>query len=214
MINTIVTGAAGRMGQRLVSLVQESSFLHLSGAIEMIGHPSVGRDVGEIIGCGHLGVAIQENLDTLLQQSDVIIDFTAPEATLINLEKSIVRNKAMVIGTTGFSQDDLLTLKRLAPSIPCVFAPNMSVGINVLLNIVGKVAHALGEEYNIEVIEAHHNQKKDAPSGTALKLAEVLAEGMAWNLQEVGVYARHGLVGKTQKQRNRNPNGSSRGYHR
>ena len=196
MTNTIVTGAAGRMGQRLVSLVQKSSTLQLSGAIEMSGHPAVGRDVGEIIGCGHLGIAIQENLDTLLQQSDVIIDFTAPQATLVNLEKSIVRDKAMVIGTTGFSQDDLLTLKKLAPSIPCVFAPNMSVGINVLLNIVGKVAHALGEEYNIEVIEAHHNQKKDAPSGTALKLAEVLAEGMAWNLQEVGVYTRHGLVGE------------------
>jgi len=107
--------------------------------------------------------------------SDVIIDFTAPKATLSNMKQAVKHHKAMVIGTTGFEQSELEQLKELAKNIPCVFAPNMSVGVNVLLNVVGQVARALGETYNIEVIEAHHNQKKDAPSGTALKIAEVLA---------------------------------------
>jgi 4-hydroxy-tetrahydrodipicolinate reductase len=104
----------------------------------------------------------------------------------------------MVIGTTGFTEEELIRLKSLATHIPCVFSPNMSVGINVLVNIVGKIAKSLGESYNIEVIEAHHNKKKDAPSGTALKLAEALADGMEWDLQEVGVYARHGITGERQ----------------
>ena len=102
----------------------------------------------------------------------------------------------MVIGTTGFSNPELAELKAFAAKIPCVFSPNMSIGINVLVNTIGKIAKALGETYNIEVVEAHHNKKKDAPSGTALKLAEALADGMGWNLQEVGVYARHGITGE------------------
>ena len=188
------------MGKRLVALTQESSILQLIGAIESPGHPALGHDAGEEAGSGRAGVKIQNTLGDVLQDSHVIIDFTAPQATLLNLQLASKQKKAMVIGTTGFEQSELQQLKELTKNIPCVFAPNMSVGVNVLLNIVGKVARALGETYNIEVVEAHHNQKKDAPSGTALKIAEVLAEGMDWNLQDVGVYERHGLIGQRKTQ--------------
>ena len=188
------------MGKRLVALVGESSALELSGAIESPGHPALGRDAGEEAGSGRVGITIKNNLDAVLPESDVVIDFSAPRATLSNLEKAVKHNKAMVIGTTGFEQNDIQKLHDLAPAIPCVFAPNMSVGINVLLNLLGKVVKALGTDYDIEVIEAHHNKKKDAPSGTALKLAETLAKGASWELGKVGVYARHGLTGERGKQ--------------
>ena len=184
------------MGKRLVALVQESATLRLSGAIESPGHPALGRDAGEEAGSGRAGITIQDTLETVLSESDVIIDFTAPRASLANLEKAIHYKKAMVIGTTGIEQTDLQTLKERAQSLPCVFAPNMSVGINVLLKTLGTIVKALGSDYDIEVIEAHHNKKKDAPSGTALKLAEVLAQSANWDIGEVGVYSRHGLIGE------------------
>ena len=195
-IQTIIMGAAGRMGKRLVTLVQDSETMQLTAAIESPGHPALGHDAGEEAGTSRADVIIQNTLGDVLENSQVIIDFTAPQATLLNVQLAAKQNKAMVIGTTGFDQTELQELKALASQIPCVFAPNMSIGVNVLLNIVGKVARALGESYNIEVVEAHHNQKKDAPSGTALKIAEVLANGMDWDLGDVGVYERHGIIGE------------------
>ena len=196
MVRTIITGAAGRMGMRLVALTQETEGLSLTGAIERNEHPSLGKDAGEISQIGKTGILLSDDLQACLAQSDVVIDFTGPSSCLANLDEVVKASKAMVIGTTGFSDQELTQLKTLAAKIPCVFSPNMSVGINVLVNTIGKIAKALGETYNIEVIEAHHNKKKDAPSGTALKLAEALADGMDWNLQEVGVYARHGITGE------------------
>jgi len=196
VVRTIITGAAGRMGMRLVALTQETEGLSLTGAIEMKGHPALGKDVGEVAQIGKTGILLSDDLHSCLAQSDVVIDFTVPSSCLANLDQVIKASKAMVIGTTGFSDQELTQLKAIATKIPCVFSPNMSVGINVLVNTIGKIAKTLGETYNIEVIEAHHNKKKDAPSGTALKLAEVLADGMDWNLQEVGVYARHGMTGE------------------
>lgn len=184
------------MGKRLVALTQESPELELAGAVEMNGHPGLGKDAGEVAQVGHAGVIISDGLETCLSTGDVVIDFTGPASCLDHLKNVVEQSKAMVIGTTGFSPQELQTLQSLAAKVPCVFSPNMSIGINVLLNVVGKVAKALGEEYNIEVVEAHHNKKKDAPSGTALKLAEALAEGMDWDLQEVGVYARQGMTGE------------------
>ncbi len=198
MVRIIVSGAAGRMGMRLVALAQDTPGLQLCGAIEAQNHPNIGKDAGDTAQCGHAGISITDDLTSCLTQSDVVIDFTSPTSCLKNLQQVVNAKKSMVIGTTGFSEQELGQLKDLARSIPCVFSPNMSVGVNVLLSIVGKVARALGETYNIEVIEAHHNKKKDAPSGTALKIAEVLAAGMGWDLQEVGVYARHGLTGERQ----------------
>ncbi len=196
MVRTIITGAAGRMGMRLVALTQETEGLSLTGAIERKEHPALGQDAGEPAHIGKTGILLSDDLQACLAQSDVVIDFTSPSSCLAHLDQVVKASKAMVIGTTGFSDQELTQLKALATKIPCVFSPNMSVGINVLVNTIGKIAKALGETYNIEVIEAHHNKKKDAPSGTALKLAEALADGMGWNLEEVGVYARHGMTGE------------------
>ena len=196
MVRIIVSGAAGRMGMRLVALAQDTPGLQLSGAIEVQNHPNLGKDVGDTAQCGHAGMAITDDLTSCLTASDVVIDFTSPASCLKNMQQVVKATKCMVIGTTGFSEQELGQLKDLARSIPCVFSPNMSVGVNVLLSTVGKIARALGETYNIEVIEAHHNKKKDSPSGTALKLAEALADGMDWDLKEVGVYSRHGITGE------------------
>ena len=195
-VKTIITGAAGRMGKRLVALAQETEGLTLAGAIEMKGHPALGNDVGEVAQIGRVNIPLTDDLGSCLPKSDVVIDFTGPASCLTTLQQVASASKAMVIGTTGFSEEELARLKLLAAQIPCVFSPNMSVGINVLISTVGKIAKSLGESYNIEVIEAHHNKKKDAPSGTALRLAEALAEGMQWDLKEVGVYARHGITGE------------------
>ena len=195
-INVTVTGAAGRMGKRLVALVSESSRLRLAGATEAPGHPALGKDTGEVAGCGPLGIALTDDLAQTLAQSDVVIDFTAPSATLHHLAQAVEHKRAMVIGTTGLSPDEMDQLRRHAASIPCVQAPNMSVGITVLLQIIGKVAQALGDDYDLEIIDTHHNKKKDAPSGTALKLGDVLAAAKGWDLEDAGVYARHGLVGE------------------
>ncbi len=196
MVRTVIAGAAGRMGQRLVALAHESTGLTLTGAVETPAHPDLGKDAGEIAQIGRIGVSLTDNLDACLDHSDVVIDFTGPASCLMNLEQVVSSSKAMVIGTTGFSDEELVKLRALATTIPCVFSPNMSVGINVLVSMVGKMAKSLGEAYNIEVIEAHHNKKKDAPSGTALRLAEALAQGMEWDLKEVGVFARHGITGE------------------
>ncbi len=198
-INVTITGAAGRMGKRLVSLVNESSRLQLAGATETQGHPALGKDAGDVAGCGPLGVSLTDDLAQTLPLSDVVIDFTAPAATLHHLSQAVQHKRAMVIGTTGLSPDEMDQLRQHAASIPCVQAPNMSVGITVLLQMIGKVAQALGDDYDLEIIDVHHNKKKDAPSGTALKLAEVLAAAKDWDLQEAGVYARHGLIGERTK---------------
>lgn len=181
---------------RLVALTQETNGLTLAGAIEAQGHPSLGKDAGEVAQTGLTGILLTDNLNTCLNQGDVVIDFTGPASCLANLQQAAAATKAMVIGTTGFSDKELVQLKALATQIPCVFSPNMSIGVNVLVNTIGKIAKSLGESYNIEVVEAHHNKKKDAPSGTALKLAEALADGMEWDLREVGVYSRHGITGE------------------
>jgi 4-hydroxy-tetrahydrodipicolinate reductase len=199
MIKVIVAGAAGRMGSRLVSLLKDSTGLMLAGAVEHKGHRAVGADAGEMAGCGRSGVRITDDLVALLEQGDVVIDFSAPDATLNHLRAVVQRRRAMVIGTTGFSQAELEELNTLARQVACVFSPNMSVGINLICKVLGEMAKTLGDEYDIEVIEAHHRLKKDAPSGTALKLAEVLANAVNRDLNRVGVYTRKGFIGERKK---------------
>jgi len=199
MIKVIVMGAAGRMGGQLVTLLKESAALTLVGAVEGKGHGSVGEDAGELAGCGQIGVSVCDDLGAVIERGEVIIDFTTPEATLGNLRVATQHRKAMVIGTTGFSSSELAELRSLARSIPCVFSPNMSVGVNVILKVIAEMARTFGDDYDIEVIEAHHRLKKDAPSGTALKMAEVLAKAVNRDLNQVGVYARKGLVGERKR---------------
>jgi len=200
MINVIVAGAAGRMGSRLVALIKESHALTLAGAIEGKGHSALGEDAGETAGCGKVGVPITNDLSPLLERGAVVIDFSAPEATLNHLRIVAQHRRAMVIGTTGLAGTELEELTSLARQVPCVFSPNMSVGVNLIYKVISEMAKTLGDEYDIEIIEAHHRLKKDAPSGTALKIAEVLAKAVNRDLNQVGVYARKGLTGERTKQ--------------
>ena len=199
MIKVIVAGAAGRMGCRLVSLVRESSTLMLVGALEGAGHHSLGDDAGITAGAGRADIPITDNLAALMARGEVVVDFSAPQATLANLRIVAEHGRAMVIGTTGFSPQELDELRSFSQQVPCVFSPNMSVGVNLLYKVIGEMAKTLGDGYDIEVIEAHHRLKKDAPSGTALKLAEVLAHAVNRDLNEVGVYARKGIIGERSR---------------
>jgi 4-hydroxy-tetrahydrodipicolinate reductase len=199
MIKVIVAGAAGRMGGRLVSLLKESAAMTLAGAVESKGHLSVGEDAGEPAGCGQAGVVIRDDLSSVLDRGEVIVDFSAPAATLEHVRIAGQHRKAMVIGTTGFSASELAELRTLVKPIPCVFSPNMSVGVNIIFKVIAEMAKAFGDDYDIEVIEAHHRLKKDAPSGTALKIAEILAKAVSRDLEQVGVYARKGLVGERKR---------------
>ena len=199
MIKVVIAGAAGRMGCRLVSLVRDSTAFTLAGALEGKGHEALGNDAGETAGSGRIGVAITEDLPYLMERGEVVIDFSSPEATLQHLRIVAQHRRAMVVGTTGFSPSELDELKSLARQVPCVLSPNMSVGVNLIYKVIGEMAKALGDDYDIEVIEAHHRLKKDAPSGTALKIADVLARAMNRDLNQVGVFARKGMIGERVK---------------
>ncbi|MCZ6680161.1 MAG: 4-hydroxy-tetrahydrodipicolinate reductase [Candidatus Poribacteria bacterium] len=195
MIRVIVDGACGRMGRMITQAVTLQEDMQVVGAIEFPEHPQLGQDAGEVAGTGKLDVAVSSDLPEILDGADVVIEFTTPSATIEHLQNVVDAGKAMVIATTGYTEAELAQVHELAAQIPCVMAPNMSVGINVLLQAIQGVAKVLGDDYDVEVIEVHHNQKADSPSGTALRIAEVLAETLGRNLPEVGVYGRHGIVG-------------------
>jgi len=195
-MKVIVAGAAGRMGRRIGYMVDQHPALVYSGAFEAPGSEHIGSDAGELAGIGANNVIIGEGLESVIESGDVIIDFTFHRATMDFARLAAGRNKAMVIGTTGLSSDELAELSELSTNFPCVQAPNMSVCVNVLFKLVQKTAALLGGDYDIEIIEAHHNKKKDAPSGTALKLGELAAEGVGSKLEEVGVFERSGMVGE------------------
>jgi 4-hydroxy-tetrahydrodipicolinate reductase len=199
MVKVVVAGAGGRMGGRLVSLIKESSDLQLVGAVERKGHTTIGADAGDVAGCGRIGVAVTDNLTALAERADVLIDFTAPDVSLAHMAIMAAYRKTIVIGTTGLSAKQLAELQKLAKQIPCVFSPNMSVGVNVILKVLAQMARTFGEDYDIEVIEAHHRLKKDAPSGTALKMAQVLADATGKDLDKVAAYGRKGMIGERKR---------------
>ena len=196
MVRVIIAGAAGRMGRRIGYMVNQQEGLTVAGGFEQASSPFIGQDMGELGGYGASGVKVSGDLASIIDQGDVIIDFTFHESTMAFARVAAQHNKAMVIGTTGLSADNLAELKELAQCFPCVQSPNMAVGVNVLFKVARKVASILGDDYDIEIVEAHHRMKKDAPSGTALKLGEMVAAGVNRNLDEVGVYARHGIIGE------------------
>ncbi len=150
-------------------------------------------------GLEKLGVLISDELEHIIDEGEVLIEFTDPDTTLDHLGMAIEHNKAMVIGTTGFSDEQLEEIKEIAPQIPCVMAPNMSVGVNLLFKLAKEIAPVLGDDYDIEIVEAHHRKKKDAPSGTAMRIAEILAKALGRNLKGVGVYGRKGITGERTK---------------
>lgn len=200
MIKVLIAGASGRMGRRIGFMVNEHKDLQVAGGFELPDNPNVGKDLGEIGGYGTSGVAVAANLTDIIGQGEVIIDFTFHEATMKIARLAAAHHKAMVIGTTGLTAENLAELAELTKHFPCVQAPNMAVGVNVLFKVAAKIAAVLGDAYDIEIVEAHHRLKKDAPSGTALKLGEVVAEAVNRRLDEVGVYARHGIIGERTDQ--------------
>lgn len=196
MVGAIVCGAAGRMGMRLVSLIEADSEMHLAGAVEAPGHLAVGRDAGEVAGVGRIGVAILDDLAACADGAQVLIDFTVPDASLRHLGEAAESGLPAVVGTTGFTQQQRQEIAALAESIACLVAPNMSLGINVMYRLLREAATYLGDEYDVEVVEAHHHFKKDSPSGTALRMGEVVAEALGRPLADLACYGRHGLVGE------------------
>ncbi len=196
MIKAIVSGPAGRMGGRIIHMLEATEGITLAGAFERPDHAAVGKDIGEVVGLPAKGLKVAGALAEVLAQGDVVIEFTHPEPSLNHLREVAAAGKAMVLGTTGFSPAQVAEIHALGARTRLVFAPNMSVGVNLMFKVVADVAQVLSAGYDVEIVEAHHRLKKDAPSGTALKLAQVIAHALDRNLEEVGVYARHGIIGQ------------------
>jgi 4-hydroxy-tetrahydrodipicolinate reductase len=196
MIKIAVTGAAGRMGKTIIQSIEGSSLTKLSGAIELEGHLLIGKDAGPVAGLDKLGVDITADSELAFKEADVVIDFSAPGASIKNIEMAAELKKAIVVGTTGFSSEHREKIKELSEGARVVVAPNMSIGVNVLLKLVTEAASVLGDAYDVEIIEAHHRHKADAPSGTALRIAEVAASALGRDLEKTAVYARKGIIGE------------------
>lgn len=196
MIQAIVSGVGGRMGKLISQLILAEKDFALGGGLERKDHPVVGQDLGSVVAAGPLGIPVTDHLESIIDQGEVLIEFTSPEATLEHLEVAADHNTSMVIGTTGLSLKQMARVEELSCRIPCLCSPNMSVGVNIMYALLEMAAAALGEDYDLEIIETHHHFKVDAPSGTALKLAEVLAKATGRDLAQAGVYGRKGMVGK------------------
>ncbi|MEY3488032.1 MAG: hypothetical protein RL075_2037 [Pseudomonadota bacterium] len=190
-----IAGATGRMGQMLIEAVRADDMLRLSGALDRADSPAIGQDAAAFAG-QHTGVAITADLRQGLQGAQVLIDFTRPEGTLAHLAVCRELGVHAVIGTTGFSDAQKAEIAVIAQDIAIVMAPNMSVGVNVTLKLLEMAAKALSTGYDIEIIEAHHRHKVDAPSGTALKMGEVIAGALGRDLKDCAVYAREGVTGE------------------
>lgn len=191
-----VVGANGRMGRRLIEAAHISQFTELGAALVRSNSPLVGQDAGAVAGIGQIGVPVADSLTEANADFDVLVDFTSIEATMRHLELCRKHQRGIVIGTTGLSDHQKSLLNEAAADIPIVFAPNMSIGVNVLLQVVEQVTHMLGEGYDCEIIETHHRHKVDAPSGTALRLGEVVANAREQSLERVAIYGREGITGE------------------
>jgi 4-hydroxy-tetrahydrodipicolinate reductase len=191
MADVVVAGAAGRMGNRLVALLQEDKELRLVAALEAPGHPALGRDAGEAAGVGRLTVPITADAEAVIGKDRILIEFSVPEASLAHARLAARQGARAVIGTTGFTAAQREELAAIGRRIAILVAPNMSVGVNVAFRILADMARMLGDDYDVEIVETHHRFKKDAPSGTALRMAEVVAEALGRDLAKTAVYDRH-----------------------
>jgi 4-hydroxy-tetrahydrodipicolinate reductase len=194
-LRVCIAGASGRMGHMLIEAVLATDDCVLAGALDQPGHPSIGQDATAFLGRTG-GVPVQSDLAAGLRGCDVLIDFTRPEGTLAHLAVCRQLGVQLVIGTTGFTEAQKATITQAAADVAIMMAPNMSVGVNVTLRLLEMAAQALATGYDIEIIEAHHRHKVDAPSGTALKMGEVIAAATGRSLAECAVYARQGLTGE------------------
>jgi 4-hydroxy-tetrahydrodipicolinate reductase len=193
-----IVGCAGRMGRTNLCQVLETEGVTLAGGLERPGHPALGQDLGTLAGLEPVGLAATDDLDALLAASDVLIEFSTPEATLATTAHAAERGCAHVIGTTGLDPEQTQRLESHARHIPIVWAPNMSLGVNLLLGLVERAAAALDAGYDIEIVEMHHRHKVDAPSGTALALGRAAARGRQVALEEAAVRVRDGITGPRQ----------------
>jgi 4-hydroxy-tetrahydrodipicolinate reductase len=199
MIRIAVTGAGGRMGRMLIEACRQAEGVAVTAAIERPGSTLIGADAGELAGVGKLDVPVVDSLEKVLDRFDVLIDFTRPEPTVANLAVCRRAGKAVVIGTTGLNDEQKAAIQAAAREIPIVFAANFSVGVNLCLKLLDSAARVLGDDWDVEIIEAHHRHKVDAPSGTALRLGEVVAHALGRNLKEVAVYGREGVTGERDR---------------
>lgn len=190
-----VAGASGRMGRMLIEAIRNAPDAVLSGALDVRGAPGLGADAAAFLG-EDAGVLISDSLDQALAEADYLIDFTRPEGTLKHLEYCAANGIKMIIGTTGFDDAGKAAIAAAAKHTAVVFAPNMSVGVNVTMKLLEMAAKSFAEGYDIEIVEAHHRHKVDAPSGTALQMGEVVARALGRDLKEVGVFAREGVTGE------------------
>ncbi|MEO5344246.1 MAG: 4-hydroxy-tetrahydrodipicolinate reductase [Gammaproteobacteria bacterium SHHR-1] len=195
MTRIAIVGTAGRMGRSLIQAVAEADGLSLGAATERPGSSLIGTDAGELAGVGKLGVSIVDDLTPVVDDFDLLIDFTSPAPTLEHLKVCRAHGKPMVIGTTGLDEVQKTAIHSAAEDIGIVFAPNMSVGVNLCLKLLQLTAGVMGEGADIEIIEAHHRHKVDAPSGTALRMGEVVADALGRDLKQVAVYGREGQTG-------------------
>ena len=198
MINVGVIGAGGRMGRMLIEAIQDNPQTTLIAAIERQGSSLVGADAGEVAAVGRLDVQIVDDLQSVINKIDVLIDFSLPVATEQNMQVCAEHNVAMVIGTTGFNEQQEQVLAKASEQVAIVYAGNYSTGVNLSLKLLGMAAKAFGTDADVEVIEAHHKHKIDAPSGTAYMMAEAVAEARGQNLKDVAVYGREGQTGERE----------------
>ena len=195
-----MVGAAGKMGRTLIALMQESNDLQLAAAIEQPGHSSIGTDAGTLAGVDAAGVAVSDDLNEVAAGLDVLIDFTIAPATASHLEICSKHNTRMVIGTTGLDDKQTRRLQEAGKRLPIVFASNYSVGVNVTFQLAEMAARIFGDTVDVEILEAHHRHKVDAPSGTALSLAERVAGALGRDISDVGVFGRKGLTGERDRE--------------
>ena len=191
-INIAVCGAAGRMGKTIIEICNDTDGIDVSAAVENPASPQIGGDAGEVAGIGRNNVAIVSSIGDITGDFDVLIDFTTPAATLENIQSCRASGKRMVIGTTGLDEKQKDIVRSAGEEIAIVFAPNMSIGVNLVFKLVRLASEIIGNDTDIEIVEAHHNQKKDAPSGTAVRLGEIVAEVLGRDLKDCAVYGRQG----------------------
>lgn len=199
MINVIVNGACGRMGRRIINLFSIQKDLHLCGAVEMSSHPDIGKDAGIVAGIDKSGVKVISCIKDIIKDADVVVDFSSAEGALASARVCAKDKKALIVGVTGLTAEALSEIESISCKVPCLVSSNMSVGVNLLCKLVEQASSILGDEYDVEIIEAHHRFKKDAPSGTAKTLAEIISKVKGKQLKDMAVYGREGLVGERKQ---------------
>ncbi len=199
MVRVAIAGAAGRMGRNLVKAAHQNTQARVGTGSERPESSLVGVDIGELCGEGQLNVVLVDDLEKAIDDFDVIVDFTAPVSTLANIELCKKYNKKLVIGTTGFSEEEKEVINQASLEMPIIMAPNYSVGVNLVFKLLEKAAKVMGDYCDVEIVEAHHRHKVDAPSGTAIGMGEAIAGAMGNELNDVAVWAREGITGERTK---------------